>query len=562
MIPVPAPRLAAWLTGPLMRARGLYGQAVVAAVLINLFGLATSLFSMVVFNKVMPNNAQDTLTALSIGMLLVIAFDFALRMVSGWFIDSAGKAIDRDIGAALFDRLQTMRLADKRIPNGALAGMLREFEALRDFFASATLTALVDLPFVLLFLAATAAVAGPLVLVPLVAIPLVAAIAWAAHPVLARLAAEGLNHGLHKQGVLVEAIAGLETVKTSRAGPLLAARWSRAVDGHARASLRQRLTAAIATNSAMTAQVLVYAVTVAWGAVRVGDGLLSTGALIAASMMAGRCVSPLAKVAALLAQLHHSRNAYRALDALMAGADEGATNALRRPITSGAIEFRNVGFAYPGASAAALTDVSFRIEAGERVALIGPIGSGKSTVARLILGLYEATSGQVLVDETDVRQLHADDLRAGIGSVLQDVVLLSGTVAENIGLGEADDLAVMRAAKLSGTHDFIGGTPGGYALQLADRGEGLSGGQRQSIAIARALAVPRPILILDEPTSAMDSASEAALIQRLDGDLAGRTVVVITHRTSMLKLVDRVIMLDGGRVATTGTRDAVLAVAA
>ena len=558
MIPVPPPRLAAWLTGPLRRARALHGQAVVAAILVNLFALATSLYSMAVYNKVVPNNALATLAALSIGMMLVIGFDFALRTLRGWFVDTAGQAIDRDIGGALFERLLTMRLVDKRTSNGALAGLLREFEALREFFASATLTALVDVPFIVLFLAVIAAVAGPLALVPLAAIPLVAAVAWGAHPALARLSAEGLNHGLSKQGVVVEAIAGLETIKTSRAGPLLAARWSRAVDDHARTSLRQRLTSAIAVNGAATAQTLVYAVTVAWGAVMIADHALTPGALIAASILSGRCVAPLGQIAALLARLSHTGQAYRALDTLMAGADEGAADALRRPVTDGAIEFRGVSFRYPGAQHRALDGVSFRIEPGERVGVIGRVGSGKSTVARLILGLYEAESGAVLVDDSDVRQFHADDLRGGIASVLQDVVLLSGTVAENIGLGEADDLSVMRAAKLSGTHDFIGGTAGGYGLMLADRGEGLSGGQRQSIALARALAVSKPIVILDEPTSAMDSQSEAALIQRLDGELAGRTVVLVTHRQSMLKLVDRVIILDGGKVVAQGPRDDVL----
>jgi ATP-binding cassette subfamily C protein LapB len=233
---------------------------------------------------------------------------------------------------------------------------------------------------------------------------------------------------------------------------------------------------------------------------------------------------------------------------------------LRRPWLEGRIAFRDVSFRYPGSSALALDRVSFSIEPGERVAIIGRVGSGKSTIARLILGLFTPESGAVVIDDADVRQLHPDDLRANIGSVLQDVVLLSGSIRDNIALGDplVDDAAVLRAARLSGAHDFIGALSGGYDVMLADRGEGLSGGQRQAIAMARALARRRPMLVFDEPTSAMDTTSENALISRLEGELAGRTMVIVTHRQSMLRLATRVILLDGGRIVAQGPRDDVL----
>ncbi len=559
---LPKPRIARWLAAPMVANRGLYAQVALAAALINVFALATSLFSMTVYNKIVPNNATDSLIALMIGILIVLIFDFVLRSLRGYFIDVAGQNIDRQLGEALFARLLSMRLADRTTSNGAFAGLLREFETLREFFTSATLAAVVDVPFILLFLFVIWLVAGPLVLISGLAIPIILAIAWGSQPVLARLAAQGLGQGLSKQGVLVEAIGGLETVKSSQAGPLLARRWRQAVGDHADSALRQRLVSALAINAAATLQSLVYVLTVCFGVAMIADHKLTSGALIAASILSGRCVAPLAQIASLLTRLSHTRSAYQALDRVMSGGDEGATGAdtLRRPRLAGGIEFRNVIFRYPGATARALDDVSFKVAPGERVAIIGRVGSGKSTITRLILGLYEPNEGAVMVDDADIRQLHPDDLRANIGAVLQDVVLLSGSVRENIALGAAgvDDEAVLRAARLSGTHDFMGTIPNGYDLKLADRGEGLSGGQRQSIAVARALTSDKPILLFDEPSSAMDTQSENALIGRLEAELAGRTVVLVTHRRSMLRLATRVIILDRGKIVAQGPRDDVL----
>ena len=556
------PRIAAWLMDPIRANKSLYLQVALAAALVNLFGLATSLFSLTVYNRIVPNNATDSLIALSIGVGIVMVFDLVLRLIRGYFIDVAGARIDRTVGQAIFARMLTMRLGDRKGSSGAFAGLLREFEALRDFFASATLAAVVDVPFILLFLVVIWAIGGPLVWVPLLMVPLVIVTGWLSQPTLARLAGQGLREGMDKQGVLVEAISGLETVKSSSAGPLLARRWAHAVDDHAASSLKQRLVAAVSINVAQSAQAIVYVGVVIAGVYMIAARELTMGALIACSILSGRCVAPLSQIASLLTRLSHTRSAYAHLDRLMQGGGEarGEDDYLRRATLDGGIEFRNVTFKYPGVTARALDDVSFKIEPGERVAIIGRVGSGKSTIARLILGLYEPSDGAVLVDDADVRQLHPDDLRHNIGAVLQDVFLLTGSVRENISLGEpaVDDAAVLRAAKLSGTHDFIGQVPNGYDLRLADRGEGLSGGQRQSIAIARALAHERPILLFDEPTSAMDIQSENALIARLEPELRGKTVVLVTHRQSMLRLVDRIIILDKGKIVAAGPRDDVL----
>jgi ATP-binding cassette, subfamily C, bacterial LapB len=556
------PRFARWLTDPIRANAGLYVQAAVAAVMVNLFSLVTSLFSMTVYNRIVPNNATASLVALSIGVGIIMIFDFLLKMLRGYFIDIAGQRIDRTVGEAIFARMLAMKIEDRRGSSGAFAGLLREFETLRDFFASATLVAIVDVPFIALFMAVIWMIGGALVLVPLLLVPLVVASALVSQPVLERLAARGMVQGLSKQGVLVEAISGLETVKSSQAGPLLARRWAQAVDAHAAASLQQRLVSAMTINIAGTAQNICYIAVVIAGVAMIGAGTLTMGGLIACSLIAGRCVAPLGSIAGLLTRLSHTRTAYSQLDAHMQGGDEAAhkVDYLRRPRIAGAIEFRDVSFKYPAAHANALDRVSFKIEPGERVAILGRVGSGKSTIARLILGLYAPNHGSVLVDDTDIRQIHPDDLRRNIGAVLQDVFLLTGSVRENIALGAADvdDDAVLHAAKVSGTHDFVGAMASGYDLRLADRGEGLSGGQRQSIAIARALTQHRPIMLLDEPTSAMDIQSEDALIARLDDELKGRTVVLVTHRQSMLRLADRIIILDKGQLIAQGPRDDVL----
>lgn len=562
MMRASTPWLAPWLATPLARHRATFIKVGIAAVFTNIFALATSLYSMTVYNRIVPNNATDSLIALSIGVGIVLVFDFILRMLRGYFIDVAGRDVDARLGADVFRTLTSMRLANRQASSGAFAGLLREFETLRDFFASATLVALVDVPFVLLFLVVIWAIAGPVVLVPLVMIPLVIGASMLVQPGLDRLAGSVLGLGFSKQGVMVETIAGLETVKASAAGTMLQNRWQAAVDESADVALRSRLLSAFATNVAASAQQIVYVGVVLHGVFLIAAGELTSGSLIAASILAGRCVAPLGQVAGLLTRLSGTRAAYARLDAFMSASGEveaGATP-VRRQRLEGRIAFRNVVFHYPGTTTRVLDNVSFEVAPGEKVGIVGRVGSGKSTVARLVLGLYQPSEGQVLIDGADVRQLHPDDLRRNIGSVLQDVTLFSGSIRDNITLGDPgiDDEELLRLARLSGTHDFVGQLANGYDLRLADRGEGLSGGQRQSIAIARALGHKPPVIILDEPSSAIDSQSENALVSRLEAELAGRTLLLVTHRQPMLKLVDRIIILNGGKIAAQGPRDDVL----
>ena len=558
----PAPRLAVWLTQPLRENRKTYIEAGLAAVMISCFSLLTSVFTMTVYDRVVPNNAFSSLAVLTLGLGIVIGFDFVLKSLRAYFVDIAGARIDHTVGETLFQRLLAMRLELKRTSTGTLTGLIREIESLREFFTSATLTAVVDVPFIILTLVVIGLIGHSLVLVPIVMIPLVILVGAVTKPALERLSAKTMSEGFQKQSVLVETIGGLEMVKTAGAGPFLRQRWLEAVHRHASLGLQQRLVGSIAINFASAAQLIVYAGVVVMGVFKVADHSLTTGGLVACSMLASRAVAPLGQIANLLSRLTSTQTAYRQINAFMAIPIEGpAGEGLKMGALKGAIAFREVNFAYPGAAEPALKAVNFAIAPGERVAIVGPVGSGKSTITRLILGLYPASQGVVTIDGTDLRQMDPASLRRSIGAAGQDNVLLTGSIRENICLGRdgIDDEEMLRVAQVSGTHGFMARTVNGYDLVLADRGEGLSGGQRQSIAIARALAGRPPIVLLDEPSSSIDSDTEARLIQGLIQELQGRTLVVVTHRPAMLALAERVIVMAEGRVVMDGPREAILA---
>lgn len=557
----PKPRFAPWLFEPMLQNKQTYVKVILAAVLINIFALVTSLFSMVVYDRVVPNNAMASLTALSIGFALVVIFDFVLKTLRAYFVDIAGADIDHKIGEKVFAKIVGMRLDLKKGSTGALAGLMRELEALRDFFASATISTLVDVPFLLLTVVVIWAIGGKVVLVLVVIIPLVLLAGWATNPALERLSAKTMREGLSKQSVLVETIGGLETVKAAGAGDLLTQRWLTAVRQQSDSSLRQRLVSTLAVTVAGSASTISYAAVVIVGVHLIAAQELTTGGLIACSLLSGRAIAPLAQISQLLTRLSATRTAYRQINAMMVQPSEGpAGQALELGALAGRVEFRNVSFRYPGATENALNGISFVLEPGERIGLLGRVGSGKSTITRLILGLYPPSDGLVMIDGTDIRQLDPGALRRRVGTAMQDSVLISGSVRDNIALGRpnVDDAEMLRAAELSGTHQFMGQIANGYDLKLADRGEGLSGGQRQSIAIARALAGRPQMLVFDEPSSAMDTQTESGLIERLQREIQGRTFILVTHRPSLLQLVQRVMVLDRGRIMADGPRDQVM----
>ncbi|MCP5381602.1 MAG: type I secretion system permease/ATPase [Kordiimonadaceae bacterium] len=551
-----------WFWGAFHQNWWTYGQIILAAIMINFFSLGSSIFIMTVYDRVIPNNAVESLIALCIGMIILISFDFLLKFLRAYFIDSAGQKVDLKVAKGIFDRIMKLKLASQKGSTGRLVNIVREFESLRDFCTSASLATLVDIPFILLFLTVIIIIGGPVAIVPALAIPIVLFIGIFIQPFLSRFSSEGMQQGHSKQGTLVEMVSGLETLKSLGSDKLFHDRWEKAVDQHSSISLKSRMFSQIAINSAATAQQVAQIGIVAVGFARIMDGEMSMGALIACVIISGRCLAPLGQLANLLTRYNHAKTAYTALDKLMAEPSDDAEGRdfIRRNKIKGKLEFQNVSFKYPGATGKVLENVSFKVEAGEKVAILGTIGSGKSTILRIAAGLYEPDDGAVLLDDTDIRQIIPEDLRKNMAMVLQDVFLFSGSIKENITMGDPQisDDDILHAAEISGVQDFLGGLPNGYDLQLRDRGDGLSGGQKQSLAICRALVRKSPILMMDEPTSSMDTGSEQKLIYRLKEELKEKTLLVVTHRPTMLELVDRIIVIEKGKVVANGPKDDVI----
>ena len=513
---------------------------------------------MIVYDRVLPNEATESLIALTIGVCLALIFDFILKILRAGFIDRAGQNADMFMGRRVFDQLLNIRMTSRTGSTGAMASTVREFETLREFFTSATLVAVVDLPFIGLFVFTIYLVGGPLALIPALAVPVVLLTGIAIQPLLSCLAEQSFADGQSKQSVLVEAVTGLETIKTTAAGRQMRSRWESAVERQSDHGMRSRAITQFALNLTGFTQQAAQVLIVFYGVFLIAEGQTSMGALIASVMLTGRALAPLGQLAQTLTRLSQARSAYRNLDNLMRAESErpDGRNWINRPRFDGGITFNNVYFAYPDQVDDALKGVSFSIAPGEKVAILGRIGSGKSTVARLLLGLYQPRVGSVMMDGLDIRQIDPGDLRRNIGSVLQDVWLFSGSVRENIAAGAVRprDEDLIRAGCIAGVDGFVDRHPGGYDMQLAERGEGLSGGQRQAITLARALIGRPPILLLDEPTSAMDVKNEGEVIARLKEATEDTTMVIVTHRTSLLELVDRVIVIEDGKVGADGPK--------
>ncbi len=556
------PRPHRWFWDTLKDSWVIYSEVLLASFLINFFALATPLFIMNVYDRVVPNNAIETLWVLSIGIAIVFGFDWVIRTLRGYFIDIASKRTDIVLSAMLFERVMGIRMAARPPSVGAFANNLQEFESLRDFFTSTTLTALVDLPFTILFILIIWMIGGPLAWIPVAVIPIAVLAGFVIQIPLGKTVEQLFRHSTQKHATLIECLTGLETIKSSGAEGTRQRLWEQAVGNIAKLSLRVRLLSAGAANTTAFLQQLATVIVVIAGVYLIGAGEMTIGALIACTLLTGRALAPLSQVAATLTRYHQAKASLQTITRLMEMPLErpAGKSFLHRPVFKGDIEFRSAVFSYPGQQVAALKGVSFNIQSGEHVAIIGRIGSGKSTIGRLVLGLYEPDGGSVLLDGTDIRQLDPADIRHNIGYVPQDIMLLYGSVRDNIVLGapHADDVAVLRAADIAGVTRFVNADPAGFDRQVGERGEGLSGGQRQSVAVARALLTDAPILLMDEPSNAMDNRSEELLKQRLSLLLENKTLLLVTHRASLLSLVSRIIVMDGGSVVADGPKDDVM----
>ncbi|WP_194788160.1 type I secretion system permease/ATPase [Pseudomonas sp. UFMG81] len=556
------PRVNAWFRDTLRHSRWLYGDALLASLLINLLGLMVPLFVMQTYDRVVPNQALSTLWVLVAGLFIGTAFELVLRMVRAHLLDQAGKKTDLILSATLFERITGMSMKARPATIGGFAQSIHDFQGLREFLTAVTLTSIIDLPFVALMLVVIGLLGGWLVLIPLIAFPVAVGLALFIQVRLRDTVQKSLSLGAVRQALLIETLGGLETLKACGAESERQYQWEHTNGAIARLDAHARNLSSLASNGTLFIQQFCGMATIVAGVYSIIAGNLSVGALVASYMLGSRVLAPLGQIAGLITRYQQAQLTMRSTDALMSLPQERQAEhqALGHTALHGGISVSHATFRYPGQSAPALNDVSFTVKPGERIGIIGRSGSGKSTLARLMLGFHHPDEGQVLLDNLDLRQLDIADLRSQVGYVAHDLPLLAGSLRDNLTLGarHVSDARMLEVAELAGVSELARQHPQGFDRPVGERGQLLSGGQRQSVLLARAILLEPPILILDEPTSHMDNSSEEQLRQRLLAWVPGKTLLLVTHRTSMLSLVDRLLVLDNGKIVADGPKDAVV----
>lgn len=551
-----------WFWGGMARQWPSWLQVGVAAFMINVLGLAVPLYVMSVYDRVIPNHSEPTLWALTIGVLLAFVFDLALKQLRSVVVDQAGGLVEMTSSARLFRQVLAMPMAERGASPGALASQVRDLDTVREFFASSSIVAFTDFVFIGLIIGVLFLIVGPLAWVPLAALPIVLGLTFLLQWPVGRSARAAQAHAGRRHAVLVESLGAIETLKGVAAEGVMQRRWEDAVAASARTMASSRFWSSLNINLIGVVQQLVTVAIVVWGVFLSIEGQITVGGIIAASMLAARVLAPLGNIAAVLSRAQSAIVALRGLNDLMQKPAENSGAAAGGVIQDGGLEFRDVSFIYPGAPVPALNGVSFKIADGERVGLLGRIGSGKSTIGKLADGLWTPASGLILIGGQEIRSLEAADIRSHVGLLSQEVELFSGTIYDNItlGLAHVDEAAVVEACAVAGVADFVQLHPHGLKMAVGDRGRALSGGQRQAVALARTLVRKPRILVLDEPSSALDIASEADLVRRLKGWVAahGVTLLISSQRLSMLELCDRLVVLDQGRVVADGPRSDIL----
>jgi ATP-binding cassette subfamily C protein LapB len=551
-----------WLWAAMSRVAPIYGEVLVGAALINFFALASPLFIMNVYDRVVPNQAIETLWVLAVGAIIVFVFEFILRNLRAFFVDVAGKSVDVKLSADTFEQVMGLQMSSRPSSIGPLVNTVQSFSAFRDFIASLTVNLLIDVPFVILFVIVMGMIGGAVVWVPIVAIPLMLLASYVIHKPLSKSVGQNYSHSAAKHAVLIESLAGIETIKGSRAEGVMQHQWELITRAAAKLGVKLRMitNASISFSTLMQHLVTVFIVIV--GVYRISGGHMTTGALIACVILSGRTIAPIAQIALLLTRYQETKASIDSLDKVMGMPTERPAEKqfIHRLQLRGGVEFKRVNFAYAEDMPTVLQDVSFKLNPGERVGFIGRIGAGKSTIIKLILKFYVPNQGKILIDGTEINQLDPAELRHYIGYIPQDVVLFHGTVRDNIALGASyvSDEAILRAAQLSGVDTFVNNDPNGFDRRVSERGCNLSSGQRQAIAIARALLMNPPILVIDEPCNSMDDLLINRFISRLNHQMKDKTIILATHRSQLLKLVDRLIVVDAGRIVADGAKDEVL----
>lgn len=550
-----------WFWGSLAENSRIYRDIMVAAFVVNMFALAMPLFTMNVYDRVLPNQATETLWVMSLGISLIFIGDLVLRTMRGYFLDWASTRIDIKLSARIMEQVLGIRLEQRPNSVGSFASNLRSFETVRDFITSATITTLIDIPFALIFIAVIAWVAWPMIIPVLLGAIVILIYSFSVQTKMHDLSETMYRASAIRNATLIESLVGLETVKALGIEGQMQRKWEHSAHFLTEVSSKLRLLSSSINNGATTMQQLINVSLVILGVYLVINGELTMGGLIACTMLASRALVPIAQTAGLLTQYHNAATSLTSLDEIMQRPVERPADStfLSRPAFNGDIEFREVSFAYPGAESNALTKVSFKIKAGEHVAILGRMGSGKSTIHKLILGLYQPTEGAVLIDGIDARQIDPAELRRCVGYVQQDTQLFYGSMRDNLTISapHVDDAAVIAAAQVGGIDEFVNGHPKGFDMLIGERGETLSGGQRQGVGVARAFINNPSILLLDEPTSAMDHSGEDAIRSRLVEHSRNKTLLLISHRSSLYALVNRIIVIDSGRIVADGPKEQV-----
>lgn len=557
-----------WFWKVIWRFKGYYYQVILATFIINFLALVSSLYVMNVYDRVIPNQAYETLWVLSIGVMLAILFEFLAKMIRGHLTDIAGKKADLIISSAIFRRMMALRLADRPASAGSYANNLREFESVREFMTSASLLVLVDLPFLLLFITVIFIVGGKLAIVPAIIMPIVIIVGFIVQRPLSRYINESMKESSQRQGLAVEALEGIETLKTNNATGWAQQRWDTYTAKTSASSIKVKDTANFMINFSVAMQQLNTVFLVLFGTYLIHNEntaeRITMGALIAAVILSGRALSPLAQVAGLATRFQQAKLAL-----------EGLNNIIERPIErvperkyispsniQGNITFENTCFQYQEDGKPAVSNLNLQIRAGEKIGILGRIGSGKSTMLKLASGLYDGSTGNVMLDNIDMRQIDPNFLRNQILLLGQSPRLFLGTLRENMDLARSDgyssDQELLEALQRFGLDKIIRSHPKGLDMPLGEDGLGLSGGQKQIIALARmTLRNPR-IVLLDEPTTGLDQATERMSLQAISQWAQDKTMLVVTHRPQVLQIVNRIIVMDEGKVVMDGPRDLVL----
>jgi len=551
-----------WFWNVMKKNMEIYGLVLISAVFINIFVIFIPLFTMNVYDRVLPNKAVDTLIVLVVGISLIIIFDLILKLIRSYFLEQASTRADVRMSSIIFDQLLNIKLDEKPASTGLFVSRLQSFESVREFFTSATVATLVDIPFVFLFVAIIFYIGGNLGYISLVTMVIALGFALFMQKPIKDAILKSAKEDQVKQTTLTEAVTGLEIIKSVRAQNRMRTHWEKSLSqtsyyGNKSIHLSQIVTYFTGFISQLSSIAIV-----AGGVMLASEGELTMGGIIASMMLNSRVIAPVSQIVAMIIRIDRTMLSLNNIDEIMNMPVErhDLKHYLSRPDLDGDIVFKDVSFNYKDRNFDILKNLNLTIKKGEKVGIIGRVGSGKSTIAKLILKLYEPNKGSILVDNTEIRQIDPVDLRHSIGYVPQEPFLFMGTIRDNITIGDsyATDEEILEASKIAGVHEILGKHEAGYDLIVGERGEGLSGGERQSVTLARAILSKPKILILDEPTNSIDELSEQKFKQNLKKIIKDKTVIVITHKPSILSLIDRLIILEEGKIIADGPKNEVI----